>query len=477
MKLKIFWVLIAATTMLYGQKKNESDSDLYSLTSRIDRYIHDVMEVDEIPGVAIAVLQNSEILYKKYFGYSNIEHKVAVSDSTVFRVYSLTKLMTAVTVFQLIGKNRLLLQDSISNYIDDVPETWRSIQIRHLLTHSSGLPEYKDFDSSLSDYDLWKKLSGQPLRFQKGERYEYNQTGFWLLKLIIEKITQKDFEDVVLNNQFSKAARGAFFASNSLVAYPNRTAKYIYDHKLKHYAHSTFAAGERSIAGNGLNVSLNQLVKWSKRLDNGSLLNDLLKSKLLEPFEYKNDEKRFVYGLDAYPINQHWMYGFSGGAVVDFRKFDTGLTIMILTNGFKYRSRIATMMRYIAGTVDDRLHDSGRTIKENIRIDLMQAIDKQHFGDNYQKAKKDYPEISFESTLNVIGYDQILAGDLEKAIKVFLINVEENPYSFNAFDSLGEAYMLLGNKQLALKNYQKSLDLNPENENAVTMIEKLKQKR
>ncbi|PRX54624.1 serine hydrolase domain-containing protein [Flagellimonas meridianipacifica] len=474
MNLKHLFFLFIVFLSLSCHEVVDTGSDDNTVTGRIDGYIKDLMVADEIPGLAIAVIQDSIVLHKGYYGYSNLENAVKVSDSAVFRLYSATKFMTAVAAFRLVQQKKINIRDTLSQYLDGIPEHWKQIQIKHLLTHSSGLPEYKDFNQSLSNTELLEKLSIQPLRFPMGERFEYNQTGFWLLQQIIEKVTKEAFEKVVLDIQFPNAGNEAFYASNSLAVYPNRNAKYIYDYQLKRYEHSTFEAGNRSLAGNGLNTTLDQLIAWNKLFDTGKLLDTETKAMFLTPFAYTKDEKRFLHGsIDEYSVNGHKMYGFSGGAVIDFKKFDTGLTIIILSNGFKYRPRIANMMSLIAGMADSRLREPNRIAQEQLRIDLLKSNNSKDFRKIYEVARKRNPQLSFEGVLNYTGYDFILADDLEKAIEVFQINIEKHPNSFNAYDSLGEAYMLNGNSTLAIENYKKSLELNPANDNAIQMIKRI----
>ena len=475
MNLKHLFPLFIAFMAFSCQKMMETPVAMQgSISSEIDAYVNELMAVDEIPGIALAVMKDSTLLHKKYYGYANLEHHVRVSDSSVFRLYSLTKLMTAVAVFRLIQEDKIKLDDRVTTHLEALPEHWGQIKIEHLLAHSSGLPEYKDLDKSLSDSEILGQLKMTPLRFPSGERFEYNQTGYWLLQKIMEKVSRKAFEEVVIGHQFPNAANEAFFASNSLVAYPNRNAKYNYNHEVKRYEHSTFAAGNRSLAGNGLNTTLDQLITWNKRFDDGTFLNAETKTMFLSPFPYANDDRRFLQGsIDEYSINGYKMYGFSGGAVVDFKKFETGLTIIILSNGFKYRPRIATMMHYLAGIADGRLKNPDRIAQEQLRIDIMKSVDNESVKRAYRRAKEEYPLVSFEGTLNSVGYDFLQGKDLRRAIEIFQMNAEKHPNAFNTYDSLGEAFMIYGDTALAIANYKKSLALNPNNGNAAQIIERI----
>src|SRR4030095_5316631 len=103
---------------------------------------------------------------------------------------------------------------------------------------------------------------------------------------------------------------------------------------------------------------------------------------------------------------------------------------------------------------------------------VQKAIDvyydlKENYGNKYNFK---------ESQLNILGYELLQAGKNKEAIEIFKLNVEQYPKAFNTYDSLGQAYMINGDKKLAIKNYEKSLKLNPENDNAVKMLEKLNEK-
>lgn len=450
-------------------------ADNTEISSKIDTYIEQVMEADAIPGMAIAVVRNDTILHKKYYGLANIEHSVPVSDSTIFRVYSTTKLITSVGIFQLIEDGRLKLEDPLSLYFDSIPDSWRNIRVKHLLSHSSGLPDFtalKD-QTSLSNSEIWERLFSQDLHFEKGGYYEYNQTGFWLLKQIIEKITEKPFDQYILDHQFSQPGSTTFFASNSLVSYPNRVAKYTYSSDEQRYKVSTFAAGNRSIAGNGLNVTLSEMIEWNRKLDANLLLTSETQVSMRSQFPYEKDTRAsFAYGWDRYSVNGQMSYGFSGGGVSDFKKFDNGLTVILLSNGYKYRPRMANIMRFVVGLVEPSLNDIDRNAAEEVRLAFLGHPYNKAY-DLYDKIKDEYPNTTFEAMLNLIGYDLLSVGNIAKAIKVFELNALEHPDLWNCFDSLGEAHFLNGDEESARLNYNKSLELNPENTNAVKMLEKL----
>ena len=127
----------------FGQKENSLTGNF---KQKIDNYIKEIIEINEIPGLAIAVVKNGKIIYEQNYGKSSIQENTFVDKKSIFRLYSTTKLISAVGVFQLIEKDKLSLEDKISKYLDNLPNEWQEVKIKNLLTHSSGLPDIVKFD-------------------------------------------------------------------------------------------------------------------------------------------------------------------------------------------------------------------------------------------------------------------------------------------------------------------------------------------
>lgn len=474
-KASIFLLFILNLLLIISCSKSEPELPIKHerIDKKIDDYISSLVKADEIPGMALAVVKDGKVIHKKYYGLANIAHKVPVSDSTLFRLYSTTKLITAVACFQLIEDGKLSLDDSISKYIENLPESWKSIKIEHLLTCSSGLPDYKDFDKELSNKELFNKLIKQSLHFEKGYKYEYSQTNYWFLKLIIEKVTNQRFEEFVKENQFKNRENEVLFASNSLVDYPNRVSKYQYNKEYNAYEKTTYADGNRSLAGNGLNTNLNTLLDWNLKLDNDQLLKPETKRLMMSPYEYEKSDLLFGYTWGIYGPEGKQYYGFAGGGVNAFMKFiDKDLTIIILSNGFKNRPVIATAITYISGLMDDSLIRKDRMLNEDVRLAFMLNNHKKGV-EIYNRIKQDNKDVNFERGLNSVGYYYLSNGQIDKSIAILKLYAQEYPNSSNAFDSLGEAYFENKQYKLSEVNYKKSLELDPNNKNAEKMLKKL----
>ena len=455
----------------FSQTKN-------GLKQKIDNYIKETVEINEIPGLAVAVIKNGKIIYEQNYGKSSIEENTIVSKKSVFRLYSTTKLITAVGVFQLIEKDKLSLEDKISKYLDNLPKEWQEVKIKNLLTHSSGLPDivkFEDIPYSLEENEKWKRLYQKPTEFNVGNHYSYNQTNYALLSKIIEKITGLPFEEYVMKNQFPTTKNGVVFSANSSEFIKNRVVHHNFNSKTKKYERFNADHGKIHNSGSGLNISLKEFIDWNERLDKDILINSKTKNAMWSTFDFENKQDKFLYGWGIYETNKIKSFGFSGGYRTAFRKFlSNDLTIIFLSNGYKNYHIEDQIINHIAGIVEEKLKDNMLLAEEEItpaffKNDIINAEQ------NYNKIKNKNPNLNFENRLLTIGYDLINNENLKDAIKVFELNAKENPQSANAFDCLAELYFLNGQLELSKQKYQKSFDISSENTNAKVMIDKIEQ--
>ena len=307
-------------------------------TKSIDNYLQEVMKTYEIPGLAVGVVKNDKIIFQKYYGRESLEADKKVDSNSLFRVYSTTKLITNVAVFQLIEKGQLSLEDKISKYFDNLPKEWQDVKIKNLLSHSSGIPDFErnNLPTNLSNADVFERLSKEKMEFETGNQYSYNQTNYLLLAMTIEKITGQKFEDHVLKNQFSDAKNKIIFNSDSFEEIPNRIQFYRYNDSLKQYKKSTHVGGLRAHPANGLAISLPDFLQWSIHLDKNQFLKDETKKLMWKPFDYTNKQNVFAHGWEITKTGSVTSYGFSGGNVSAYSIFpENDLSIIFMSNGYK----------------------------------------------------------------------------------------------------------------------------------------------
>lgn len=457
-------ILLLLTLSCSNQKIENPSGDL---KTEIDTYITQTMELHNIPGLALAVIEDGNVVYENYFGKASLENQKPVDKNTLFRIFSATKLITATAVFQLIQAGKLNLDDKVSKYLVNLPNAWKEIEIKNLLSHSSGLPDLIRYKSTLTDQELMEKLSTAKMEFVTGNEFRYNQTNYWLLAQIIEEITGMTFDQYILANQFDKATNGVLFSSNSQEIIPQRATRYFYNNKTKTFEKDTNNDGKRAHAGNGLNISLKAFIEWNRALDENELLDEKTKAKMWTPFPFTNQKDDFLYGWGNFSVATLNSYGFSGGNLAAFRKFvDHNTTIILLSNGYEIPA-YDIIIDDIARIAISVLRIKDLALEENVMSSILNGQLDQA-AQYFKKLKEENPNSKFDNlkwNINSIGNNYLYGeGNNEKALQVFQFNAKANPNWWVATAGLAEAYELQKDTLQALENYQKAIELNESNE-------------
>src|SRR5438445_6297119 len=167
-------------------------------TIKVDNFIKAEMRKQSIPGLSLAVVKEGKIIYAKGYGYSNLEHKVPVKPETIFQTGSVGKQFTSMAVMMLVEDGKIGLDEPIGKYINNVPQGWGKITIRHLLNHTSGLPDDfsdADYQRDYSEDEQLKLAEKSSLEFQPGEKWSYSNVGYVVLGIMISKVTGKFYGD------------------------------------------------------------------------------------------------------------------------------------------------------------------------------------------------------------------------------------------------------------------------------------------
>jgi CubicO group peptidase (beta-lactamase class C family) len=302
------------------------------LNTEMNAYISEIQKQYNIPGLALAIIKNDSIIHENYYGLANIEMSAPVTNKTLFPLFSTTKVMSVIAVHQLIEQNKLSLDQYISDFLDDLPKNWKKIQIKHLLTHSSGLPDivnYTDDKEAIAKQKVYKDA----IKFSIGKKFDYNQTNYWLINRIFQKLTQKTLSTYIIENQFPNTSQSVVYEGNNLNVIENLSYGYVNTANSKQYLKRNWSFPEYEYGAAALNMTLQAFIEWDKKFENGTFISEKTKAQLFTPFNY--EEKRdFTYGLDLIHLNGDLSYGFSGGVATAYRKFtNKNLTIILLANG------------------------------------------------------------------------------------------------------------------------------------------------
>ena len=266
---------------------------------RIDDFVRGEMQRQRVPGAAIAIVKKGELFAAKGFGDANVEHRVPVTSETIFQSGSLGKQFTSALVMTLVEEGKLGLEDPITRYFPDAPASWRNIRVRHLLTHTSGIPDYTDEDMDFRrDYtetDLTKMAYGLTLEFEPGSRWNYSNTGYVMLGILVHKVSGRFYGDLLKERVFAplgmKTAR--IISEEDII--PNRAAGYrIVKGELKN--HEWVAPMINTTADGSLYLTVLDMVAWDRGLRTKAILKPESWTQVFSPVAL-NSGKTYPYGF------------------------------------------------------------------------------------------------------------------------------------------------------------------------------------
>lgn len=175
------------------------------VSTKVDEFIRNEMKTQQIPGVSLAVVKDGQIVLARGYGLANVEHQVPVKPETIFQSGSTGKQFTATAAMMLVEEGKLNLEDKLTKYFPDGPDTWHNITVRHLLTHTSGMTDYpQDFDlrRDYTEEELFQRIKTIPLAFQSGEKWSYSNLAYVMLGVLIHKVSGKFYGDFLQERVF-----------------------------------------------------------------------------------------------------------------------------------------------------------------------------------------------------------------------------------------------------------------------------------
>jgi CubicO group peptidase (beta-lactamase class C family) len=347
------WGTIATLIFLLGARHVLADT----LDSSVDAYVRDVMNKRHIPGVALAVIRQGRVERVASYGVASLEFSVPVTPTTLFHVASVTKSFTAVAIMKLVEAGKLKLDDPIGTYLEGLPESWRMITVRQLLSHTSGLPDVVNSGNPdpIADTpeEVISLLRDRPMAFAPGTQYRYDQTDYMLLGLLIEKLSGLSYVQFCQTQLFAPAGLSAPQFGDTRTLIQNRGpiyTPYTFDAKGAPITGDlkviNFKSPPMVYPNNGLNVSVQDLARWVAALMNYEVISRESLQVLLTPLRLKDGtlseippspyypwRGEAVGGLLLVPDALHPAAGSTGGPYAAFIFYPRDkLSVVVLTN-------------------------------------------------------------------------------------------------------------------------------------------------
>ncbi len=271
------------------------------------------------PGIAALVMKGDTAIFRSAYGSANLELNVPLRPEMVFRIGSLTKQFTAVAVMMLVEEKKISLDDEITRFLPDYPTKGHRITVTHLLNHTSGIksmtnmPKWRPtIRNDMSTKEMIDLFKDEPMNFAPGEKYKYNNSGYYLLGAIIEKVTGKTYETVINERIFKPLGmKNSHYGSHYRII-PNRASGYKRDKS--GYLNADFLSMTQPYSAGSLLSSVDDFKTWETAVREGKLLSKKSWERVFTPLKL-NDGTPLDYGFGwmAFKFWGHHMIAHGGG--------------------------------------------------------------------------------------------------------------------------------------------------------------------
>ena len=498
MKKIIVFIFLIIPFIGSSQDSNESIA-----TNKLDQFIAlaDSLRINlGIPGVGLVIVNGNKVIYNGGLGYSNISQETPVTKSTLFSIGSNTKAFTGVLIAKLVADGKMKWDDPLKVHIPEldlkIDYIERNATIADALSHATGLEradalwKYKNISRS----DLLKSLKNLNFVADFRSSFVYNNLMFTVAGISAERAAGESWESLITSEiLLPLEMENTYTTFDEFIKHKNKSIGYKADGITPESPVNTTAIAP---AG-AISSTPNDMSKWLQMLVNDGKYNG---TSFLAPKSYdyimsphnrlsirNKDELWYYYaGLGGFSKNGNRNIGHSGSIDGQNSKIiirpDNDFGILIMTNKISdYKDLIGDYAQewFLEGKITrkyakeygleagqhsyviETLINSG---EKNEAKQYFSSIDKEKLGSN------------LEANLNALGYIFLDQKKFEESIFVFELNTESFPNSANAFDSLGEAFLKSGNMLKAKEAYQKSLELDPDNNNAKQILNSLNEK-
>jgi CubicO group peptidase (beta-lactamase class C family) len=437
--------------------------------SGMEQMLPELVEEAEVAGLSIAVVREGEPMWTGAYGVRNAESGEPVREDTLFEAASLSKPIFAYAVMRLVARGELDLDKPLVEYLPykrlEHDERYKEITSRLVLSHNSGLPNW----------------GGTPLEMElaPGKRFGYSGEGYVYLQKVTQEIT-----GLTLNELATREVFEPFGMSDSSYLWSDDFGPRMADghRSLGEPRKRTRKPGGGDNAAYSLVTTASDYAIFLSAVLAGQGLESKTWDEVFTPrvqvvtFDTKEKADNVFWGLGwgiqkgkAGPAFFHWGDN-PGYKAYTIGYCDRGTALVYFTNSDEGLSVAEAIVGELVEDSDDALawldEETYDAPERLARRSLARAFLNEGAEAGmrvYRETKARYPDLELERVVNSVGYTLIRKEEVGKAIEVFEINVREYPESPNAYDSLAESYMVAGKDELAIENYERSRELDPEN--------------
>ncbi|HEX6126584.1 MAG TPA: serine hydrolase [Pyrinomonadaceae bacterium] len=292
--------LTTAGTMAQQNTAQPTDETI----NKVDGYLSQ-WDKKDMPGVAVGIIKDGKLVYKRGLGMANLDHDIPNTPTTLFTVASVSKAFTAACVVLLSQQGKLSLDDDIRKYVPEMPQYGDTITIRHLLHHTSGIREYQALvrfaglgtDNVYDEKFILKLMARQKnVSFKPGEKYQYSNSNYQLLGMIVARVSGKSLRAFADENIFKPLGmKNTMFADDRFEIVKNRAHGYMVGPDKSVRARSSLFD---LVGGGGLMTTVEDLYLWDQNFYDPKVGGREMISLLTTPATLNSGEKStYAFGM------------------------------------------------------------------------------------------------------------------------------------------------------------------------------------
>ncbi|GAB5554324.1 MAG: hypothetical protein Sapg2KO_39150 [Saprospiraceae bacterium] len=437
-------------------------------------------ELFDAPGIAFGLIKNDTIIYADAHGVKSRVTAEPMSTSSLFHMASVSKPFVATAIVQLIEQGKIDLEEKLIHYLPYytmADERYKDITIKHMLTHTSGIPNIDDYEWDKPQYDdgaaerYARSQKNFELDFTPGEQYSYSNPAFDILCDVIAKTSGMTFEDYMKKNIFEPIGmkNSTFFKPE--VPENLATQPHVLGDSLQITVSEIYPYNRRHAGSSTLHSNVEDMLRWARvYLNKGSIDGKQIFSeesyKLLTSVHSPEGERKVCLSWFLGTINDSEIYNHTGGdtGYATFFGFipehKSAVVMMTNTDRFWAANNAASLLKN--AVFNDTLRSKGPIhlkLKDYILTDGIEKVKEIYYAEK-QKTPQNY--IFDSGDIDDLGYWLMDRNYLQQALDVFMFNTELEPEYAGWVDSVGDAYKAMDRIDLAIKWYRKALEMKPD---------------
>jgi len=497
--MRIVILLLAASTFFQMAPLNVSAQ---SVAERFDRYYQALSQDHEMTG-NVAVSENGKVIYQRSFGFADAGAQKLNYENSQFELASVSKLFTAVAVLQLKDRGLVDLDSPFQHYFPEFP--YAKITIRHLLAHTSGLPDIETLVDSLIAKNPAKQFTihdelenvlvyskGHALKFQPGEQWSYSSVGYHLLGLLVEKLSEQSLADYTRDHIFKPAGMDHSYVQTAMSQKQeaNRTRNYQYSNhfemklqfvdSLSDWREWTYNLALET-GGGGMISTSGDMLRFNTALEAGKLLKPQTLWEAYTPYKLNNGQLAQPFDITYCGLGWFIFKDATNGKIVWGSGANPGTISLIASNTDRHQCLVVLHNVKCNPFNDLNALDifKGKAVPYHGSLAFIYAQNlykngRQYADDQLRKLAADTANyIARENELNRASLEFRRVGLKSQAVAVCETHIRLFPQSADAFKDYASTQAEYGEKEKAIGAYRKALELAPNDQGSKDALTKL----